>query len=128
VDLYTFASEGTVSDIASWAVAFDPGYTGNLSAVIGALEHKYHTGPVKVAQGYTAFGACTPTGYHHLRGNTVKQFVSSTTNDMVGSNWYPTSISSSIIGYLKPYVENAAAGTVYFTAFVAYDMEFKYRG
>jgi hypothetical protein len=115
-------------------VAFDPGVSGNLSSVVGACEQKFHTGPARVASVKSVAAAegvgdaVSPTGLHKWSARTVKLFLSNSTSDVVGGNWFPSTNTNAVIGYLKPYIENAAAGTVYHTTYVAYDMEFKYRG
>ncbi len=121
---------GSTSVNDSYVVAFDPAISGNLSSVVSGLEHKYRIGPnaVPSEQAASPDDVAKPGGFYELSAKTVKSFESGTTNDKIGSNWYPTSVTSSIIGYLKPYVENATGGTMYLTAFIAYDMEFKYRG
>lgn len=129
VTIHAAASSGSLS-FDCWGVAFDPGTTGNSGSLANVLEHKYHIGPSRLptqASSGPTDGVASKTGFLSVHGKTVKQFVSSTTNDNIGSNWYPTNLTSSIIGYAKPYVENGAAGTVYLRMFVCYDMEFKYR-
>jgi hypothetical protein len=129
VTLHCAASSGSLS-FDCWAVAFDPGTTGNAASLANVLEHKYHIGPSRLptqASGGPTDGVASKTGFITVHAKTVKQFVSSTTNDVIGSNWYPTHLSSQIVGFMKPYVENGAAGTVYLRTLVCYDMEFKYR-
>jgi len=110
-------------------VAFDPAISGNLGSVVEALEQKYHQGPFMVLPSTdTNAGMASPTGMLSFSAKTVKSFESGTTNDKIGGNWYPTSVTSAIVGYMKPYLENSAAGTIYLTTYVGYDMEFKYRG
>lgn len=131
IDFFCFASSGSVTNNDSWVVAFDPGLTGNLSSVILGLEHKCHVGPLALsstASGAATGGVASATGFHRFRGKTVKQFQSGVSNDIIGSEWYPSGTTSGIVGYLKPYVENGAGGTVYLVTYVAYDMEFKFRG
>lgn len=113
----------------TWAVAFDPSQSGNLSSVLLGLEHKYKLGPMVVStQNSAANGVASPSGFHTMRCTTVKAFQSGVSSDIIGSNWYPASSTSGIVGYLKPYVENGGAATVYLVTYVEYDMEFKYRG
>jgi hypothetical protein len=131
LQFHTRALSGSIADIDSFAVAFDPGQSGVLPAVIDALEHRYHVGPCGVpasASGAATQGLANSSGYHTFSAKTVKEFQSSATNDLIGGNWYPSTTTSAIIGYLKPYVENSSAGTTYLTTFVCYDCEFKFRG
>jgi hypothetical protein len=122
-----------VGGIDSWSAAFDPSVAGNLASVVGGLEQKYKTGPNAVLLiGQTQENQSTstgPGGFYKFSAKTVPSIESVTSADKIGSNWFTTTATGSVIGYLKPYVENASgAGTSYFTAFIAYDMEFKYRG
>lgn len=123
------AHSGAGLTMDAWINAFDPAVSGNLSSVTGGMEQKYHTGPIVLPTNTGgSVGIATPTGMQTFTAKTVKSFESGTSNDKIGSNWYPTSVTSSIIGYMKPYVENSGANTVYLTSFVTYHMEFKYRG
>jgi hypothetical protein len=131
VEIHTAALAGTVSGFDTFAVAFDPGTTGNAASVANVLEHKYHVGPIRVAgnaSGAPSESVASKTGFWTIHAKTVKQFVSSVSADSVGSNWYPTTTGlTPIIGYMKPYVENNAGGTQYLNTWVGYHMEFKYR-
>jgi hypothetical protein len=135
LEFWTLATSGTPNSIDCFGVAFDPGVSGNLSSVVGACEQKYHFGPSRISSTVDAAvavgvsNAVSPTGLHHWSGKTVKLFLSNSTSDVVGGNWFPSTNTNAVIGYLKPYLENAAgSGTLYHTTYVAYDMEFKYRG
>ncbi len=131
IEFRSKASDGSLPGVSSWGIAFDPSASGNLSSIVQVLEQRQHLGPITLSSG--ASGAPTQavassTGFHSWKGKPEKTFVSSTTNDFIGSNWYPTSYTSAIVGYLKPYVQNASGGTVYQTTYVGYHMEFKIRG
>ena len=134
VEVHTWAAsdQGTQQPVPFWCNTFDPSISGNLSSVIEALEQKYRT-PVCAATCASASASttavATKTGLQVFRAKTVKDaFESSVTADKVGGTWFPCSSSTAIIGYLKPYVENPGATTVYLVSWVGYDMEFKYRG
>jgi hypothetical protein len=128
---HTRCAEGTTTNGGNTAgVAFDPGTSGAVASVIGALEHTSHVGPMAVlnlGSAPSTVGVACESGFHVWRAPTVKLLESGLTADLVGGNWFPTGATSAIAGYLKPYVENAAAGTVTHLTFVAYDMEFMCR-
>jgi hypothetical protein len=131
IEFHCRAIDGSLPGVSSWAAAFDPATSGNLSSVILALEQRQHVGPIALSSGASqgpTTGVASSTGYYRFDGKTEKVFQSSATNDLVGSNWYPSTTTSSIVGYLKPYVENAGGGTVYLTTYVGYHLEFKVRG
>jgi len=131
IEFVVRAIDGNLPGVASWAVCFDPSASGNLSSVIVVLEHRWSVGPIALSSGASAgptTAVASSTGYHRFGGVPQKLFQSSVTNDLIGSNWYPSTTTSSIVGYLKPYVENSSGGTVYLTSFVAYHCEFRCRG
>jgi hypothetical protein len=131
VTVHAAASQGTQAVADSWTVAFDPILSGNGVSNVDGLSHRYHIGPTKVscnASGTADNQFYTDSGFRTMHCKTAKTFVSGVSSDVIGSNWYASTSTSSVIGYLKPYVENSAAGTVYLTMYVGYDMEFKYRG
>jgi len=128
---YTRFTEASTTSAGNTAgIAFDPGTSGAVGAVIGALVHSYHCGPcfvLNLGSSPATGGVAIPLGYHVWSGKTVKLLESGVSADLVGGNWFPTSSVSAIAGYLKPYVENGAASTVSQVTFVAYDMEFACR-
>jgi hypothetical protein len=130
VKIYVFAGHGgTTSTDASWISTFDPDNSAVLASIISGLAQRHHTGPVVnmgLATG-SAF-AVTPTGFHVYHAKTARSFESSVSADKAGGNWFPTSSTTAIIGYIKPYAEAVASQTWFMVHFVGYDMEFEFRG
>ncbi len=131
ITFHCSANSGTLTTVDSWAVSYDPGISTNLSSVVEALEARYKIGPNVLAcsaNGSPTMATASKTGFFTMHAKTVKSVSQGAdANPLIGSQWVATT-STYIAGYLKPYVENGAGGTVYLQTFVCYDMEFKYRG
>lgn len=127
IDFYTKVVTGTSATVDAGVLAFDPLTSGNLGSVVEGLEHKHKVGPLSIND-TTYQPSVTASGFHHWRAKLAPAFVSGASNDIIGGSWYSTGTSSAIVGYLKPYIENSSAGTVYQVTYLSYDMEFRYRG
>jgi len=131
IDFHSRALDGSLPGTSVWFCAFDPSSSGNLGSAIAAREHKYSVGPIGLpgsASGAPTNAVSSPSGHVVWSGVPQKTFQSGASNDIIGSNWYPSTTTSAIVGYMKPYVENGGAGTVYLTTFICYHLEFKCRG
>lgn len=126
----TFTTSATPTvQTAIGGVAFDPGNNGAFSSVAAVCESKHHLGPVKISNlyGSQSPNVQTSTGFLEWSGKTAPNIESGLVADLVGSNKYPTSASSAIIGYLKPYYENVGVPTITYVHFITFHMEFTYQ-
>jgi len=115
---------------ATGAVAYDPSNDGVYSSVARVLEAKFHLGPLKLGNlyGNVAPNAMSRSGFLTWKAKPQEDlFLSGVTSDLVGGQWFPSTSTSSIIGYLKPFIESPGSLTSTLLMYVVYEMEFAYR-
>ena len=134
IEVHTWAAsdQGTQQPVPFWVNTYDPTVSANLGSLVDGLEQKYRTqvcAAVCASASASTSAVMTKTGLQVFKAKTVRdQMESGVSGDKVGGSWFPATSTTAIIGYLKPYVENPGATTVYLVSWVGYDCEFKYRG
>lgn len=112
--------------VAHGAMAYDPlnGSTG-YSSVVSALAAKAHYGPFQMQIGPLFTGIPHPPWQYVKIPHALDPGISA---DLMDSEWVASTDTSTIVGYLKPYMEACGATLIgQLNVFILYDMEFKQR-
>ncbi len=125
-------SGSALSGSATWGLAFDPANSGVYSSVADVMTAAFKLAPLAIFNATATFPDFTSskTGFLTFNGKLEQQKV---TNDggataLVGGGWFGTSDTTSIIGYLKPYVPSLGTGVVSnLVVYIEYFCEFKWR-
>jgi len=138
IGVYMYDTNPSENTAQMGIVCFDPSNVGVMTSVADAFEHAYH-GKIQKIGVVTSITTSTNSSmpisgqdcldWFEAKCERVIEAPAASSSELVGSNWFDTSVSTNVCGYLKPYIE-AAGGSVTsrYIAFVLYDCEFKYRG
>jgi hypothetical protein len=118
---------------AAWALAFDPGNAAAYPSVVGIMVTSQKIGPFSCNSGGTAISgtySVSKSGYQvgHFKTRPMMPTAgSSPASELVGGNWFATSDTSVIAGYLKPYADSIAGVAQVVDMFIVYHMEYRNR-
>jgi hypothetical protein len=122
------SSAASVGGLGAWGVVFDPGNPGAYTSVTGTLLASQHLGPVSYNE-QSAIQVSSQTGHGYLRfeAATMPNEPTNPNSELVGSNWFATSDTNVISGYLKACGDLVASAAISFDIFCVYHMEYRSR-
>lgn len=133
--MVSLTTSAPINGVADWGIAWDPANNGPYSSLTDVMSSLHHVGPVRISGG----GVVTSPALRGTVDGFMKMSVKMPTGsnrvtadggaaNLVGGGWMATGDTTSLIGWLKPYVPGVGAGiTTTLVLWVKYFVEFRSR-